>query len=250
MCDPRVSVSTAGKMATDKFEVLTFDCYGTLIDWESGILGALRPVLSAHRINLTDPEVLGRYAEMEAQAEEGPFVPYTEVLIRVVQQMGDVLGFVPSQRERNCLWESLAGWSPFPDAVRTLKRLEEKYRLAIISNDDDDLLSLTARLLDARFHWTVTSEAARSYKPSLNNFRLAMRTIGIPRERILHVAESIRHDIRPAATLGISTVWVNRGKARGSDVTASGTASASTTHPDLEVPDLDTLASLLGCDPG
>ena len=245
-----MSVSITGKLNPDKFEVLTFDCYGTLIDWETGILGALKPVLAAHRINLTDPELLGHYAEMEMRAEEAPFVPYKEVLIGVVHRMGDVLGFVPSRRERDCLRESLGGWLPFPDTVRALKRLKKKYSLAIISNVDDDLLSLTVGLLGVRFDWAITSETSRSYKPSLNNFKLAMKTIGIPRERILHVAESIRHDICPAGTLGISTVWVNRGKVRGSEPTASGTASASTTHPDLEVPDLDTLASLLGCDPG
>ena len=229
----------------DRFEVLTFDCYGTLIDWESGILGALEPVLSAHNVELESDEVLRLYAEMEAKAEDGPYVKYRQVLRRVVQHMSDALGFEPSATELDCLAESLGRWSPFPDTEEALRRLNKHFRLAVISNVDDDLFALTAKLIKVQFDWVVTAEQARSYKPSLNNFRTAMKTMGVSSDKVLHVAQSLRHDIAPAKTLGLATVWVNRMKGSDRPATASGSALQGAVEADFEVPDLRTLADLI-----
>ena len=233
----------------DRYEVLTFDCYGTLIDWESGILGALGPVLSAHRVTLDSDEVLRLYAEMEAKAEEGPYVKYRKVLRRVVRQLGDALGFEPSATELDCLAESLGRWPPFADTGEALRRLHKHCRLAIISNVDDDLFALTARLVGVQFDWVVTAEQARSYKPSLDNFRTAMKTMGVSSDKVLHVAQSLRHDIAPAKALGLTTVWVNRTKGSRRSATASGAASPGAIKADLEVPDLNTLADLIAPEP-
>jgi 2-haloacid dehalogenase len=230
----------------NSYQVLTFDCYGTLIDWETGILTALRPVLAAHEIAIADHEVLRLYAELEASAESDPLRRYSEVLRRVVDGMGYMLRFTPSATEAGCLADSIGRWPPFPDTLESLRRLQARYRLGIISNVDDDLFAQTAKLLDIGFDWVITAEQAQSYKPSLNNFRLALGRIGVPKEQVLHVAESIRHDIVPARLLGLSAVWVNRSKGMGRTASASGASSNGTSEADLEVPDLKTLVSLMG----
>lgn len=225
----------------NKFEVLTFDCYGTLIDWENGILTALHPVLMAHGINLPEEKILELYAEIESQAERGKFVKYRVVLKEVVRRLGNRLGFVPMPSELGCLINSLGNWPPFPDTVQALTVLKKRFKLAVISNVDDDLFALSQGHLKVKFDYIITSEQAKSYKPSLRNFEFAMERMGLPAEKILHVAQSLYHDIVPAKTLGLSTVWVNRRKGK----TGSGATPKAFGNPDLEVPDLASLAHLV-----
>jgi len=224
-----------------QFEVLTFDCYGTLIDWETGILSALRPILAARRINACDEELLEAYAVAESQAESGFFKPYKEVLKQVVTDLGSRFGFQSSEQEQRLLPESVKTWQPFPDTVGALRRLHRHFKLSIISNIDDDLFAETAKLLQVPFDFVTTALEVGSYKPSLNNFQHALAKMKISKERVLHVAESLHHDVEPTRALGIHSVWVNRryGKA---GIGASGTSVAK---PDLEVPDLKTLADLV-----
>src|SRR5580704_4679837 len=154
-----------------RFQVLTFDCYGTLIDWETGIFGALRPILTAHRRTVTGAELLELYSELESQAEQGEFRPYREVLQSVVRGFGERLGFVPSESEVRSLPESLANWLPFPDTVVALRKLKSRYQLAITSNVDDDLFAATARRLEVQLDHVITAQQARAYKPSLRVFK-------------------------------------------------------------------------------
>jgi 2-haloacid dehalogenase len=228
----------------NKYEVLSFDCYGTLIDWESGILAALRPVLVAYNINLNDEQVLEFYAEIESKAEEGKFTKYRKVLRKVMRELGSRLGFVPFSPELNCLVDSLRSWMPFPDTVEALQTLKKTFKLAIISNIDDDLFALSAKHLKVEFDWVITAEQAKSYKPSLHNFKLAIERIGVSPRKILHIAQSIYHDVIPAKTLGLSTCWVNRRK----DKEGFGATPPASGHPDLEVPDLKTLVSIIRLD--
>ncbi|RMF85781.1 MAG: haloacid dehalogenase type II [Nitrospinota bacterium] len=224
-----------------RYTVLSFDCYGTLIDWETGILEALRPVLSAHHLAVDAEQLLRLYAELESRAESGEYRRYREVLQQVMEGLGERLGFTPSLEERNCLVQSLPHWQPFPDTVEALKAFKNRFRLAIISNIDDDLFAQSARHLQVPFDWVITAEQVRSYKPSLQNFRFALDRIGVPSDQILHVAQSRYHDIVPAQTLGLSTVWVNRRQGKegeGATPPAQGT-------PDLEVPDLRSLVTLM-----
>jgi len=227
-------------MNLNSFECLTFDCYGTMIDWESGILAALQPVLDAHDISLSDGELLELYGEFEAAEERRSYRPYREVLQGVVVALGDRLNFRPSLEQINSLPESLPNWPPFADTVAALSRLKQKYKLAVISNTDDDLFAQTAAKLQVPFDWVITAQQVKSYKPAHKNFETAAQRIGLPKERILHVAQSLYHDIIPTQELGWANVWVNRrlGK-RGPGATK--TASAM---PDLQVPDLKTLAEL------
>jgi 2-haloacid dehalogenase len=229
---------------SNKYEVLSFDCYGTLVDWESGILAALGPVFATHNINPTDGEILKLYTEIERRAEEDKFSEYKEVLRRVVREIGNRLGFVPSPPELNCLVDSLKNWRPFPDTFGALQTLKKTFKLAIISNIDDDLFAFSAKHLKVEFDWIITSEQAKSYKPSLHNFKFAIERIGVSPEKILHVAQSIHYDIIPARILGLSTVWVNRKKSKE----GFGATPPESVYPDLEVPDLKTLVSIIELD--
>src|SRR5581483_1733790 len=149
-----------------RFEILTFDCYGTLIDWEAGILPVLRAVLAAHGKNASDASLLKFYGDFEERAEREPYRPYREVLASVVQQFGAELGFSPTKQEELSLPESLARWEPWPDTVSALKQLKKHYRLAILSNIDDDLFAGTRPKLGVEFDEVVTAQQAKAYKPS------------------------------------------------------------------------------------
>jgi 2-haloacid dehalogenase len=234
-----------------KFEVLTFDCYGTLIDWETGILGALRPLIvhrtAAHGKQLGEGErldgfILETYGELEARVEAGPYQKYREVLREVVRGFGERLGFAASQAEQDALPDSLGAWPPFPDTVAALRRMKSRYKLAIISNTDDELFARTAKLLQVPFDAVITAEQCGSYKPALRNFEVALERLGVPKnvakEKVLHVGQSRHHDIAPARQMGLASVLVTR---RG-----RGAVPANAAQPDLEVPDLKTLADRAG----
>ncbi|HEY9596598.1 MAG TPA: haloacid dehalogenase type II [Cyanophyceae cyanobacterium] len=225
-----------------EFEVLSFDCYGTLIDWESGILSALKPILSSHGINLSNQDILERFAQQESFHEAGDYLKYRTVLENVVQDFGQALGFDPTEVEVKSLAESIREWQPFPDTIQALKALKKRYKLTIISNVDDELFAYSAQKLEVDFDWIITAEQVKSYKPSLQNFEVAIERMGIAPEKLLHVAQSLYHDIVPAKSMGLATVWVNRRKGQeGFGATVPASAS-----PDLEVPDLKSLVSLMG----
>ena len=223
-----------------RFQVLTFDCYGTLIDWETGIFGALRPILAAHGKTISGAELLQLYSELEVQAQQGEFCPYRDVLQTVVRGFGQRLGFAPSESEIRSLPESLATWLPFPDTISALRKLKSRYQIAIMSNVDDDLFASTAPRLAVQFDHVITAQQARAYKPSLRVFELAQERIGVKRDQWLHVGQSIYHDVIPAKSFGLATVWVNRPSLRP----GAGAARAASAQPDLEVASLKALLDL------
>src|SRR6185369_15049543 len=151
-----------------QFECLTFDCYGTLIDWESGILSALRPILSNHHRDISDDALLELYGNFELQIESGEYMSYRHVLQRVTQRLAARLSFPLYEGEIDQLPNSLRKWTPFPDTVEALKRLKSRYQLAIISNTDDDFFAETAKWLQVKFDHVITAQQVRSYKPSHN----------------------------------------------------------------------------------
>jgi len=224
----------------NRFEVLTFDCYGTLIDWEMGIIEALRPILASHDLFPGDEELLALYAEAEAKAESGGYIRYREVLRRAFESVLVRLGVHAVPAELDLVARSLPNWPPFDDTIEALAALKRGFKLAVISNTDDDLFALTAQTLRTPFDWVVTAEQVRAYKPSAANFDYALRRIGVPKEKVLHVAQSLHHDIATAKRLGWSAVWVNRRAGRA----GSGATPAAQAAPDLEVPDLKTLVSM------
>lgn len=223
-------------------EVISFDCYGTLVDWESGILGALQAVLAAHGAFPPPVRILERYAVHEAAVERGPYRSYRDVLREVVAGFGADYGFRPAPDELECLAASVPGWKPFDDTPTALASLGKVVRLAVLSNVDDDLFEPTSALLGVKFDCVVTAQQVRSYKPAAANFQALRDRLGVPPERILHAAQSIYHDIVPAARAGFRTAWVNRISHRpGRGATPEASASA-----DLAVSDLASLVDRLG----
>ena len=229
-----------------RYEVLSFDCYGTLIDWEGGLISGVRPILENHGVDVADEEILALHARTEsglqAASKPGAYVKYKKILGDTVLRFGEEYGFEPEPTEVRALAGSLRHWQPFPDTVKALKAMKERYKLAVITNADDGLFALSACHLEVEFDWIVTAEQAGTYKPSLNNFELALERIGVPPEKLLHVAQSLFHDHVPAKRMGLDTVWVNRRAGKE----GSGATPPAEAEPDLEVPDLATLVSSMG----
>jgi 2-haloacid dehalogenase len=233
-------------MDLSRVTTISFDCYGTLIDWESGILPVLRTLMSRHGQSVSDAAILELFGEFEALAETGPYQSYRDVLQSVVRSFADRFNFQPSSVELNSLHESVKNWLPFTDTVPALRRLKKRYKLAVISNIDDDLFAETRKLLEVEFDAVITAQQAGSYKPSVNNFQIALRALSISPEQLLHAAQSIYHDVVPARSLGISTAWLNRKSTRpGIGAVRSSNATASEQRADLEVADLASLAAKL-----
>ncbi len=223
----------------DQFEWLSFDCYGTLVDWESGICDSVSNVLTRHGIHSPTPEILAMFSEIEPEVQARPgYLRYRDVLHEVMQSIAAELKLAFSDNELNSLAESLPNWPIFPDVAEALKTLKERYKLAVISNVDDDLFASTARALNVDFDLVVTAQQAQSYKPHLHNFNVASTRMKVDKQNWLHVAESLYHDISPANQLGIKSVWVNRPNRGGGTLPTDAV-------PDAVVPDLAALTKLL-----
>ena len=223
-----------------RFEWVSFDCYGTLVDWETGISTAVAGALESHGVHTTRAEVLALFADAEPRVQSsGGYLEYRGVLRGVMEMIGAETGVGLTESELGCLADTLPDWPVFPDVLDALRALKARYRLAIISNVDDDLFARTAQGLGVEFDAVVTSQQARSYKPDLRNFDLALERMGAGKERWLHVGESLYHDIGPANRLGVASVWVSRADRGG------GTRHTDAV-PDLVVPDLAALAEMAG----
>ena len=221
-----------------RFEWISFDCYGTLVDWETGISKAVAEVLESRGIHRSRTEILALYADAEPKVQASPaYMEYRRVLRGVMAQIGSELGFQCTESELNCLVDTLPEWPIFPDVTDALNTLKARYKLAVISNVDDDLFAKTAEALNVEFDAVVTAEQVRRYKPNLRNFDAARARMAVEKERWLHVAESLYHDIGPANQLGIACVWVKRAN-RG------GATRHSKAVPNHTVPDLETLARM------
>ena len=233
--DARVDV--AGK------RVLTFDCYGTLIDWETGILNLVRPWLqAAGRSDIPDDLVLTAFALHQARHQQPRPAPlYPEVLSRTWRDVQATFGLPDDAGQRAAFAASAGDWPPFPDTVAALRRLSSRFALAILSNVDEASLTRSLRLLEVPFVLTVTAERVVSYKPGAPHFETAIAELaarGYPKESILHVAQSRNHDVDPASRFGIPTVWVDRRH----DNTGTGATIANTAVPYARVPSLAALA--------
>jgi len=228
-------------MSFESIRLITFDCYGTLIDWENGMLAALRPLLSRDGHHLADLQILELYGEIEAELQSGPYLPYRQVLAQAAREIGRRLGIEISAQDGSAFAESLIGWKPFLDTVPALQSLARRFRLGIISNVDDNLFAETRKkLAPVEFDFVVTSQQMNSYKPAHKNFEEAIRRSGLSKDQILHAGQSIYHDIAPANALGIQNVWVNRPSIRP----GSGAARPGTAIPTHEVHTLAELSAL------
>ena len=216
-----------------RFEALTFDCYGTLIDWEAGIATALRQVLGAAGMESSDDELLGAFAEVEAPAEAGTYRRYRDILALAARGVAARYGVEPADATVAAFADSVGAWPAFPDSAAALARLHERFRLGVITNCDDDLFARSALRLDTTFDWVITAQQAGRYKPDERPFQLAFERIGLPHDRILHVAQSLFHDHVTAKRLGLTTVWIDRRGGRAGGATPPAAATPDATFPDM-----------------
>jgi 2-haloacid dehalogenase len=222
---------------------ISFDCYGTLIDWETGILDQALPRLSAAGATNLDPLVVLRaYAKHEAAVESGPFRRYREVLEETFSRIGSELGVRVDPKARADFASGLANWPPFPDTVDALVQLASKYRLVILSNVDDDLFEHTARRLGNPFDAVITAQQVGSYKPALGHFEAARKRLNLSPTNWLHVAQSLYHDHVPAKSIGLRTVWVDR----RSRLPRTGISPPAHATPDARTTTLAEVVGLLG----
>ena len=191
------------------YEVITFDCYGTLIDWEHGIRAAFVAAAAAIGAPVDEERALALYAAIEPVVQAEAFRRYRLVRAETARRVAARIGWPLAGARAGFLAESLPGWPPFPDTNRALARLAGAgYRLGILSNVDDDLLAWTRRHLAAFFDPVVTAQQVGSYKPAPGHFTAARSLIG--GRPWLHAAQSYFHDVTPARALGIPVAWINR----------------------------------------
>lgn len=188
---------------------LTFDCYGTLIDWETGISRGVQEMGAELHLALDREEILRLHAEIEPKVQAETYRSYRQVLAETARRIFDRRGVELSPAKASFLADTLPGWQPFRDTRPALERLRRAgYRLGILSNVDDALLAATMHRLGVRFDLLVTAEQVCSYKPAYGHFTAARKEIG--EEPWTHVAQSLFHDVVPATQLGIPAVWINR----------------------------------------
>jgi len=185
---------------------LTFDCFGTLIDWRHGILTTGELLFPGR-----GPEFLDAYISLEAEVEEGPFKRYRAVLTETTRRAAAQLSLDLKPDDATALVSTIPYWPPFGDVGPALAELrKDGWKLALLTNCDRDIIALTQRRLPASFGAVVTAEDVSAYKPSPAHFRLFQSTFGSSADTWIHVAQSYFHDIRPTHELGITRVWVNR----------------------------------------
>jgi 2-haloacid dehalogenase len=215
-------------------EAVTFDCYGTLIDWETGLRDYVTPILArSSRPEVTADAWVERWERIQFQMLT-PYRPYREILARSYDATMQHFGIEAFVDAGPGLARSVAEWRPFADSTRALKRIARRRRIAIVSNIDRDLLADTVGRLQAPFSALVTAEDARAYKPDPKPLALAIERLGLPAERILHAGFGWKYDLGPARALGMRTCFVNRGQLSGIEEPR-----------DVEVPSLEALAQLL-----
>lgn len=222
-------------MTNREFDIITFDCYGTLIDWEGGIVNAFQSEAAKDAVTLQGSKILEAYSAEEPIVESEGYQLYRDVLAETASRAAARLGWQIDRARASFLADSLPHWIPFADTNPALERLASKFELGILSNTDDDLLAQTRRHFTVDFNLIVTAQQVESYKPAPAHFAEALaRTSG---KRLIHAAQSYFHDVVPTTKLGIPVVWVNR---HGSPVEPGGPT------PTHEVRNLTELADLMG----
>ena len=185
---------------------LTFDCFGTLIDWRHGIRTTGELLFPGH-----GPAFLDAYIELEAEVEEGPFKRYRAVLAETARRAAKQLGLGLKADDTTALVDTIPHWPPFADVGPALAELRKQgWKFALLTNCDRDLIAQTQRRLPASFDAVVTAEDVSAYKPNPAHFKLFQSTFGASADAWIHVAQSYFHDIRPTHELGITRIWVNR----------------------------------------
>lgn len=194
----------------DKFPCVTFDCYGTLIDWESGIKNTIRTILDDKGVKGDIEQLFRTREDLEFDLIQSEYREYREILALSLKETFVQFQLPYSNRDGERLAESVPDWPIFPDTVTSLVRIGRVSRVCIISNIDKDIVARTRDRLGVRFDLIVTAQEARSYKPSIRPFQLALGKLKVRSSEVLHVSSGFRYDIPPARQLGFNTAWVNR----------------------------------------
>lgn len=206
-------------MKLTDFKALTFDCYGTLIDWESGITAGLEPLLARLKPRLDRNRVLEAHARHESEQQAAtPAMPYRQLLAVVYKRLAEEWDAPASWDECLAYGASIGNWPAFPDTAPALRYLKQHFKLVILSNVDNQSFALSNRKLEVTFDGIVTAEDVGSYKPAIRNFEYMLGKLsarGIGKGDILHVAESLFHDHGPANQLGLANCWIHRRHAEG-----------------------------------
>ncbi len=207
------------------FKALTFDCYGTLIDWEPDMLGHLQPWLKRNGVQMSDDDLLELNSKIMHRWEKAhPAMLYPELMANTYRDLAKELKIPADEAEAKRFGNAVGDWRPFPDAKEALAYLKKHYKLVILSNVDDASVAKSAAQLGNVFDDIVTAEQVGSYKPVLNHFHEGFRRlekIGVAKEQILHTAQSLFHDHEPANKLGLHNAWIDRRAKRGGTVGAS-----------------------------
>ena len=233
-------------MKLSDFAALTFDCYGTLIDWEQGLLNVLRPWVASHGLTISDDEILETFAGIEPRHQaQMPDEPYPQVLQSVYLELATRWEIPATESDALTFGRSIGQWPAFADTAPSLQYLKQHYKLVILSNVDRASFAESNKALGVNFDKIITAQDVGSYKPDPRNFEVLIKTLAemeVNKSRILHTAQSLFHDIVPAEAAGLATVWVNRRRGK-----AGGGATAKLSEPvspDLEVASLAELVGL------
>jgi 2-haloacid dehalogenase len=229
----------------NEFRLLTFDCYGTLIDWETGILDVLRPWAATNQVDAGPDELLAAFGAAESAVQrERPQALYRDVLREAMGRVAASFGKMARTEEREALGRSVGDWPVFADTVKALKELKSWHKLMVVSNVDQESFARTAPKLGMTLDGFVSAEEVGAYKPDRRMFDRALAVAGdwgVRPQQILHVAQSLYHDIAPAKALGLRTVWVDRRAGRPGGATPKAQGDAT---PDLRVTSLGELVEL------
>ena len=224
-------------MEFSNIQLLSFDCYGTLVDWKNSVLDLLETCMLANNVNISREELFEIFLQEDRKMITEEYRSYREILAQIMDGITGQLGIKSGRANRNLLSDQFNEWFPFPDTVENLKKLGKQFKLAIISNVDDDLFSITNLMLEVEFDHIVTAQQLGSYKPSALNFEEALERFQLDCSQIMRVAQSIHHDIVPSNKLDWNNVWVNRyGESERTDPDE---------FPNLEVPDLASLVRII-----
>lgn len=236
-------------MRLDDFRVLSFDCYGTLIDWETGIWNALQPLLADNRQDITREDALAAFGQVEPEVEHAmPHLLYREILEQVHARLAHLWNLTSAPELDRMFGASIGEWPDFPDTRAALSYLKQHFHLVILSNVDRSSFAKTNMQLGVQFDAICTAEDIGSYKPDQRNFSYLLdqvRKLGHAPDQLLHVAQSLFHDIEPASAMGIHRCWINR---RGDNGAGAGATRPVSRMPDVEFsyPTLGALASAHG----
>jgi 2-haloacid dehalogenase len=213
----------------DRFSALSFDCYGTLIDWETGIVTALRRWAENHGVRATDAGLLEAFGRFETVVEsEHPTTLYPDILGMTLDRIAEHYGAETTEEERTAFGGSVGAWPAFADSADSLARLKERFKLIVLSNVDRASFAVSNERLGVEFDVIITAQDVGAYKPSPRNFAAlfdALGPIGMTKVELVHVAESLYHDHEPARAVGLASVWIHRRHSQG----GSG-ATAPPTH--------------------